>query len=639
MEGFGPFQSMQSYSLSKRGLVLIRGSTEEDETMSNGAGKTTLGFAPLWALTGQMDGRPFAWSDVGSVVNHHSTDCTVSLSGKVDGIDFEVVRRRSLSKVGRKARSVALEFKLGEEDLTMQSVAETQKVIEDRLGISTQLLARTAFHGQHHISSLLSASETDLRKEISVITAHEHWNHAAKAAKAKRYELDKTAIALQAELNVRMEHLQRLQEQEKHVLSQLEVDRLSYQQYDRQQHSQAGFSIESLKKDVANAHEELAILDHRRRGAMSNDELLELDAGARKLTGELQVKQEQENQLRFELTHVERRQSELLAKEQSAKESIVRFTYEVEEISFCPVCKQSLTGLNAASQHSLQRTRQEMEEEQHNATEALQLLRREKDQLAKSLHKVVTEAQVAKDSVEEANSAYRLAAKRVEDEVAQIEKSMTEARQVYNGFADALSSLGKAEEEQIRLKERLKNHEEVLWHVREEIATSERRVEEQRKEVSWLQGERDVFRFLESALQKDLQSAEMRNTLEILSRIAQKYLDMLSHGQLRILLSMENDKIVRKVAEALPDGRHVSLSLASLSGGQWRRCALAFGLAFTELAAHAGKIRTSLVVFDEPMVHLDRLVRRFDLEGGIEFMIACDIVTGERLLVTCYASC
>jgi DNA repair exonuclease SbcCD ATPase subunit len=46
--------------------------------------------------------------------------------------------------------------------------------------------------------------------------------------------------------------------------------------------------------------------------------------------------------------------------------------------------------------------------------------------------------------------------------------------------------------------------------------------------------------------------------------------------------------------------------MSSLSGGQWRRCSLALSLGFADLVARRGKMRSSLMVLDEPLTHLDR---------------------------------
>ena len=46
------------------------------------------------------------------------------------------------------------------------------------------------------------------------------------------------------------------------------------------------------------------------------------------------------------------------------------------------------------------------------------------------------------------------------------------------------------------------------------------------------------------------------------------------------------------------------LSLFSYRG-QWRRCSLALSLGFSDLVSRRGRFRSSLLVLDEPLTHLD----------------------------------
>ena len=602
LEGFGPFEQKQSYSLSNRGLVLVRGSFEDDETLSNGTGKTTLGFAALWALSGQIDGRPIPGGDVTSVVNHLSGECTVSLSGTTNGSPFEIVRRRQLTK-GRKTRHVSLEFSVDGVDHTMQSVVETQKVIEERLGTTSQLLAKTVFHGQHQLAGLLATSDTDLRREISLITAHDHWNHAAKAAKGKRQMVDSASASLQGQLKVHGENLDRMRNQELHLVEQLK----QYRDLDATEETCDPFVlIGQLKQDVAAAHERIAEFEKQRLNAQNNTLLAELSGALQGLQVDRQKHVEEKKQNQFELNHIERSISTLSERVLSAEQSIARFTYEVEEIAFCPACKQSLSDLSEVGQLSLQQTLAELEKEQFQAEADIENLLNKKSRLNEASSKVDASLEALQVEIDMVNNKHTRLSEDVRVEVSKIQEEMQKSRQVYNGFADKLESLSRAQEERIRLRESIRHNEASAKQLQAEIVSTEKRIAKDKAELERLHEDQAVYRFLERAFEKELQSAELRNTLAMLSNFTQKYLDMLSRGQLRLVLDLEGDRIVRNVFIALNDGRHVPLSLASLSGGQWRRCALAFSLAFTELAAYAGKLRSSLLVFDEPMIHLDK---------------------------------
>jgi DNA repair exonuclease SbcCD ATPase subunit len=99
----------------------------------------------------------------------------------------------------------------------------------------------------------------------------------------------------------------------------------------------------------------------------------------------------------------------------------------------------------------------------------------------------------------------------------------------------------------------------------------------------------------------------LQNVVDALEQTAQTYLDHLSDGGQRLELSIEaGEKITRNAYVRGPDGDFRQRPLSTLSGGQWRRCSLALSFAFAELIARRGRLRSSLLVLDEPLTHLDR---------------------------------
>lgn len=107
--------------------------------------------------------------------------------------------------------------------------------------------------------------------------------------------------------------------------------------------------------------------------------------------------------------------------------------------------------------------------------------------------------------------------------------------------------------------------------------------------------------------QRGVQTFVLQNTVDSLQRTAQVYLDYLSDGSQRLELSLDaGDKILRNAFVRGADGDFKHRPLSTLSGGQWRRCSLALSFAFAELVASRGRLRSSLLVLDEPLTHLDR---------------------------------
>ena len=91
-----------------------------------------------------------------------SQSAKVTIRGTIDNSPFIIVRTKTLSKG-------TLTFILNEEDLTRQSIKETQLIIDEKLGAGSQVLSRTIFHGQHALNGLLEATDAKLKDELSLL--------------------------------------------------------------------------------------------------------------------------------------------------------------------------------------------------------------------------------------------------------------------------------------------------------------------------------------------------------------------------------------------------------------------------------------------------------------------------------------
>ena len=145
----------------------------------------------------------------------------------------------------------------------------------------------------------------------------------------------------------------------------------------------------------------------------------------------------------------------------------------------------------------------------------------------------------------------------------------------------------------------------------ETICEDKRRCEEMidSLEAEQKQNSEDVLLFKELAgafSQRGIQVFVLRNALEALQAVSQTYLDELSDSTLELRLVLDDgDRILRQVGVSSGSERNIR-SLSSLSGGQWRRCSLALQLGFADLLSRRGQFGSSLLVFDEPLTHLDR---------------------------------
>jgi len=90
-----------------------------------------------------------------------------------------------------------------------------------------------------------------------------------------------------------------------------------------------------------------------------------------------------------------------------------------------------------------------------------------------------------------------------------------------------------------------------------------------------------------------------------LQRQAAGFLQQLSDDALRLEISLEEQVVDRTILVRMSDGSYQRRSLHQLSGGQWRRLSLALSLAFSMTSLQRTNTKSSLIVLDEVMQHLD----------------------------------
>ncbi|CDF41397.1 unnamed protein product [Chondrus crispus] len=167
---------------------------------------------------------------------------------------------------------------------------------------------------------------------------------------------------------------------------------------------------------------------------------------------------------------------------------------------------------------------------------------------------------------------------------------------------------------------------ESLRRVRSELNAETSTFEKREQEFSKLKGSLNTFKSLDVAFgPRGVPSFVLEEGLLWLERLTSMYLDRLSAGELMLQIRAFSDykssnrvegdnkeiiskKVFVRTGGALPVFRE--RTLRQLSGGQRRRCSLAFALAFADLAHERAGFRSSLIVMDEILQSLDEDGRR-----------------------------
>jgi len=626
--GFGPFEDTVTFPLDNRGLVLLRGSNSDSGPDSNGTGKSSLAMATLWALTGSLDARPASDLKVADVINDNSKVARVTVEGLINNIPFFISRTKATSKSD-------LVFHVDDADLTTQSTKETQALIEERLGVDAHILTRVAFHGQHGINDLLEATDAKLKDELSLLVPLDLWQQAASIARLKSRQAKKKIDEFEGMIRLRKADIDTLSNRvtrskesrdykQKHLIElkeRLNIELKRIQILLDQTIDSA--NVEILQVEIKDVSSKIHRLNDLHESTMAEKEKM------------IKPLQEQLSQVRDTVTSMMRKNNSFEMNVLACKISLDTSRKSVSQIEEkwsldlshgipstlkppeqCPTCLQPL--LSNKSDNSFENTQKMMEIEIKEAHSELHSTEHNFKEASLKASECLNTLEVQKEVFNQLQSHLETVSSKWNAKFISLQDKLKEMRAIQNKLTSQLSMvvkksqlLAQREAAKVSFNEEKINvayTNEVYENLNVELSTAveflkkigrEKEKEENNQSVLSIVGERFGHR--------GVQTYMLQNIVESLQRTSQNYLDHLSDGSQRLELSLDaGDKIVRNAFVRGTDGEFKHRPLSTLSGGQWRRCSLALSFAFIELVASRGRLRSSLLVLDEPLTHLDR---------------------------------
>lgn len=557
----------------------------------------------------------------------------VSVKGTLNGVDFSITRTKTLKKGG-------LAFLLGGEDLTTQSAKDTQAVIDEKLGVGAQVLARTMFHGQHAINELLEATDSKLKDELSLVVPLSFWQDAVKLSRKKGKKASTKGNELDGMYALRAEDLDKLQPRLRDAEANLATKEATFKETEtrlgaeldelRERGSSApaagGESLDSIEERLVQATETVTAFESRRR-PMVEERDTELASSGETL--DEATTSLASSTARFQSVRREYDSSDV--KVSSAKERVRRLEEvwaidltpgKVEDFAIprtCPTCRQPLSGSgDDHSHHDIQETMQQ------EVQSALDLL----SQAQTSLAQIKEDLEVVDGSRMEAEMRFNFVREEHGGKVSYwanlingVDSELANARIVQQSASSEFAAAARQLQQSVKmnaLDSSINTDRESLRHAQMAFEDTRASVQSCESLLRNIQSQRDeqtsistVMTELSDAFgQRGIQTFVMQNGVSMLESLSQAYLDELSDGAQRLEFALDaGDRISRRAYVRGGDGEYRERPLASLSGGQWRRCSLSLTLGFADLVARRGRLRPSLCVLDEPLTHLDRAGR------------------------------
>jgi DNA repair exonuclease SbcCD ATPase subunit len=603
------------------------------------------GYVPLWYHADLV----LTFAPVDSPLSLHAPplqEARVTVEGSINEIPFVISRSKTASKGN-------LFFQVDGVDLTTQSVKETQAVVEERLGVDAHILGRTVFHGQHIVNDLLESTDTKLKEELSLLVPLGLWQQASSVARSKSRLARRRCDELGGMLRLRTGDVDELSRKADAAKERWEIKQKSLD------------SAKRKLEEEMNENQDLFMKDHESAptGAIQSD--------LERLTSEIDCLNEQYESMRKErdsdvqpleirlaeavetvagLVHraakLERNSLTCTMSLQSAKKTMERIEkqWSVDLSSgtppllvppeVCPTCQQPLEAGGGHEHHDfVQKT---FEREIEDAVLALTVAQEAWEVASCEESKCRAEQVHAEASVASLTSDLQQLTLLWNEKLLVLDEAIRTKRVAQTELTSQLSASLRASQLQVRMNSVMASiglEGLAVDHAREVYETLKAEVLGARDVLIRLEEEKLREEGIAEVMaevgdrfgQRGVQTFVLKNVVGSLQRTSQTYLNQLSDGGQRLELSLEGgDKISRTAFIQGPDGEFKFRPLSTLSGGQWRRCSLAMSLAFADLMAKRGRFRSSLLVLDEPLTHLDRsgrdkfgnVIRRLVAPGG-----------------------
>lgn len=625
ISGFGSFRKEVHYPLSNRGVVLLRGTNNDFGSDSNGVGKSTLAMASLWALVGTLDARPIQDGKVADVVNDNSKLATVTLRGSFNSKPFVVKRTKNMSS------GSSLSFTLDGDDLTLQSTSDTQKLINDHFASDPQVLTRAIFHGQHSIGSLLESSDAKLKDELSTLISLDVWQASATLVRSKHRELKRKVSELDGMYQIRKNDAAKALNKCK--LAKDEINRRKAAMEDKMQDLEV--TSKALNLDSHNLDESISALQTNL--TLINDEIVSMEqtlfnstaADNKRLAGirssldkALRAQAQAKDDLQYSITQLDAKKSQLSGLENQlvALRSEWNFNDSNQMLaatrSLCKACGQPIT-----SEETMEYLRQSTAKKIEALKSQITCITEEVEKVELTILKANEEAANSSKEVDEHRHQLLKEETLISSQSQDLRDKLKDARYSQTKLSLEHSRLVNQSQDALRVKMAQLNDESELQRLSDALTAAchsydicfsdlesvEQHITEiKREKESSLTQASSYGSLIDVFGTKGIQTFVLRNLVKALEYCSQSYLDELSDGSLKLVFEVgQNDNIIKQAKTVNGDGTWRTRSLSSLSGGQWRRCSLSLSLGFVDLASHRGTMRSSLLVLDEPLTHLD----------------------------------
>ena len=554
------FRSFKSFNLNlvEQGITLVQGKLLGDleSVESNGAGKSSLFSAISWAIYGRLphiSGKDVTGDDV--VLWSDPKNCFVKVLFLIGNDVFKIVRYRMDPGFGNKVR-----FWRGEDELTLSSNLQTQKAIEDALGIPQDLFAQLVYVTDSSMRSSFSFETDSNRKKIliDVLPQLRQFGQARDRVKSAHDVFSEQHKRLGNEIETIQSNIQSLPDMASSQTQLKQVER----------------RIQSITSSITELGNK--ILDNETVVA-------ELDRNAKDLELILQKKKDLVSKARAKYDIEDEKLNQWITQRKIFEREVSKWTKATDQ---CPECEHKISTSWSTKMFSKYEGKLDLAKNNERA--------------ARSSCQQVEEA--LRDAEYERNNTELL--------INRVGQDTREVKAEIEGYTKEIEAFRK---EQNNLVEIQRHLIDTCNDIDTKRQTLNFRLEETQKLLDTVYSYIDPLKFWLSGFgPKGVISLALQQTLDLLTQSTNRWLHKLWHEGASIVVGFPQDDISKITVDFIINGKTVNI--ISLSSGQTRRLCLALCFGLRETLQTLSGWQTNLLVLDEVFDGLDNAGRLQVLE-------------------------
>lgn len=578
--------------LENQGTVIVRGINEyEDNATSNGSGKSSIFEAIVFALFEETSSGE---KDVANRIINNGF--CINLKLEIDGIEYTIVRE---SKKGNK--SVVVIYK-NDVDISARNKTDTNKLIQDLLGINKNIFLDSVFLSQSVSTNLASLSPTQRKERLEILTNTDITiNNFKEKLKEQQTNFESICVDTEKNINKIQGNIDSLQNQKQNI--QIKIDEINEQIRQRDllgNVEDIEIQLNELQQNSDNYKMQINDLDNN----IITD--IEKQIESKRLEGEenrnqksdlekqLNDKRQEYNNIQLDITSV---QSQI----GYYKSDIIKINEQIEEIKNsdkCPTCGRKYENSN--EEHIKQKI-ESYNKDIESYNKQIEDMTKEVEEKNKQLELIQNEGIKLHSQVDEIDSLVQQnnkEVKQIEDIKKQKIQEKFNLQQQQQVIEQNIQNLRNKKEQILSFKVgNIDEFKQMLLDVDNNLQAMQKDLEVKQDELETNNNYVGSIKHSLQLVTKDFRTYLLQNSITYLNTLLKNYsIKLFSNDKDIIHITQDDTKLNIQLGDA---------TYESLSGGEKTRVNIALLLAQKSLASTIGNISCNIIILDEILGYCD----------------------------------